>query len=139
MTRNKKGYIYLVVFLISNLSGCKRTIDFNYEIEKWVKKNENSIYKQVNRSLTFEINTIHNNSNLNSETFVFTEFDSTILGTLAFKVKEIDTCLLTKYKIYHKNVKLDLIIAKPIESDCRTKNTFTKDTIDLKYFRLIFT
>ena len=133
-----KRCYYLISFVILGQTSCQNSNSSKLEIQKWIRQNEIQLYYQMQTTLTDEIKAIHTDSDLSFRSFVFTKYDSTILGTLASKINNLDTCLETEYKIYHNEDKVDLIISRPFDDKCSVDRKFTSDTLSLKYFRLIF-
>lgn len=133
------GYKLLALFsiLLCQL-GCTTKQDHNKGIENWVNQNEIQLYEQLHLSLKNEIENIKSSTDLVYESFVYTKYDTTILGKLAEKINTLDSCLITEYKIFRKQNKIDLIISKPDDIECDKKRLFFTDTTDLKKFRLIF-
>ena len=120
--------LFLIVLCFLNLNcGNNNNMDQSAET-KWIIQNENKINSELSKVISERIMASKKDTLWIEKSFVITEYDTTILGALAKRIKKINRCFDVMYTYSRKMQQRKIItIIKDTSGQCvyTTSNPFS--------------
>lgn len=132
--------LVLVVLCFLNLKCRNSTVVDESADTKWIIQNENKINSELSKIISERIIASKNDTLWIEKSFVITEYDTTILGALAKRIKKINSCFDVMYSYSPKMEKRKriTIIWDPSE-ECSDTTTNPFSLIDsTRYLNISF-
>lgn len=127
--------VFVFFFLSCNSTSTKLIGDEG----KWILENKERINSELNSRISLRINENEKNRlNWVEESFVVTEYDSTILGSLAKMIKNLNKCFYVEYT-YTPDLNKKKIITILRDDNCNERSIIPFSLIDsTQYFKITF-
>lgn len=132
--------LFLVVLCFLNLNCRNDTVVDESADTKWIIQNEDKINSELSKIISERIIASKKDTLWIEKSFVITEYDTTILGALAKRIKKINNCFDVMYTYTRRMEKRKTItIIRDPSEECPDTTTRPFSLIDsTRYFKISF-